>query len=167
MGIAKKRTENLDIPSPSIGHSVFNCYPNALEKVGDPEDSLDRLVFSILDDAVSTNGWTKRRGDCTLLRRQITNDRIVVAKKILTQRMLEQFKNQETKSRFKDEFDALKKHNLVDPMDIPSEAEGIAEMFSNVTIQPVLEKAESKAPIFTPFVEATVQHNPWQNFVVH
>ena len=109
----------------------------------DSEDSLDRLVFSILDDAVSTNGWTKRRGRLYPPKATTTNDRIVVAKKILTQRMLEQFENQETKSRFKDEFDALK-HNLVDPMDIPSEAEGIAEMFSNVTIHPVLEKAEKR-----------------------
>ncbi len=109
----------------------------------DSEDSLDRLVSSLLDDAVSTNAWTKKRGRLYPPKPATTEERVVVAKEILTQRMLEQFKDDETKSKFKEEFDALK-HKLIDPTDIPAEAEKIAEMFNNVNIHPALDKTEKR-----------------------
>ena len=104
---------------------------------------LDRLVSSLLDDAVSTNGWERRRGRLFPPKATTTEDRIAVAKNILTQRVLEQFHDEETKSKFRDEFE-LHQSKIVDPKTLPLKAEEITEMFSNVKIQPVINEGEKR-----------------------
>ena len=106
-------------------------------------DHLDRLVFSLFDDAVSTNGWERRRGRLFPPKATTTDDRIAVAKNILTERMLEQFHDEERKSKFRDEF-KFHQSKIVDPNDIPLKADEIAEMFSNVNIQPVVNEGEKR-----------------------
>ena len=107
------------------------------------EGALDRLVASILDDAVSTNGWQRRRGRLHPPDTPSTEDRIAISKAILTARMLEQFQDEPSKENFRQEFEFFR-NRLVQPREIPMKAEDVISMFTNINIHPVVSKVDKR-----------------------